>query len=353
MGNLHDVMQTDPWRARRGAAIEIRSGFEPELAHATLPRYVHFTTAGRAIGRSRLATERAFVIIQPGGKWGYDEAFRTWFREHAHLLHDACFYIADEYAAYLEEYRIRTGEFSMQTIAHEDAHLGLHLSEHRREHLAFALDLLDEFVGDTWFSGAEPDSLHARAVAVLIEHASERWSTWFQAALLRGDGGDREGAIPLFERAHALAPAAEQPQIEIKQLENLTELDPDRALAFGRSRLARWVEASARADRWLNPIAPGIERVAELERTRGEPTVAATSWMDAVRTSQRTLAPRLYAIARLRAVEGRVAEAIDWLRVATLLDPALAVAAVDCGDFARLPGPALLRVLDLARDLDA
>ena len=352
MGNLHDVMQTDPWHARRGAAIEIRAGFEAELAHARLPSYVHVTIARRAVGRSRLATARPFVIIQPGGKWGYDDAFRTWFREHAHLLHDACFYIADEYAAYLEEYRIVHGEFAMRTIAHEDAHLGLHLAEHRPEHLAFALDLLDEFVGGSWFSGAEPDSLRARAVAVLVEHASERWGTWFQAALLRADAGDRAGALPLFERAHALAPAAEQPQIEIKQLENLAELDPDRALAFGRARLAHWVEAAARADRWLNPIAPGLERLAELERTRGEVTVAATSWMDAVRTSQRNLAPRLYAIARLRAIADRPAEAIDWLRVATLLDPSLAVAAVDCGDFARLPGPALLRVLDPTRDLD-
>jgi len=79
---------------------------------------------------------------------------------------------------------------------------------------------------------------------------------------------------------------------------------------------------------------------------------ATASWMASIRTSDANLAPRLNAIARLRAIEARAGEACDWLRAAILLDPELATAAVDCGDFAKLPGRDLVRVVELSRDLD-
>jgi tetratricopeptide (TPR) repeat protein len=352
MGNLHDVIQTDPWRSPRGAAIEIVPGLVSVFADVTFPSYVSIGTGHRAIGKSQLATERSFLVIQPGGKWGYDHAFAEFFREHAHLLEDACFYIGDEYAMYLEEYRITNGVFELSYLASQNEHVGLYLAEHRPEHLDFALELLSDYLRGAWFSEAEDDSMRGRAVKLLVEHAGPRWETWFQYALFRTDANDHTGSVPLFERALELAPADEHAQIEVRLLRALAELGTERALEFGRPRLARWVEASAKADRYFNEISPGVEMMAELERTRGEVTVATTSWMDAIRTSNTNLAPRLYAIARLRATEHRHAEACDWLRAATLLDPTLATDAVDCGDFAKLPGPDLVRVLELARDLD-
>ena len=75
--------------------------------------------------------------------------------------------------------------------------------------------------------------------------------------------------------------------------------------------------------------------------------------MDALRTSNdHDLARRLYHIASLRTAQQRPAEALDWLRAAVLIDPRLAVTAVDDGDFATLRGPDLVRVLDPTRDLD-
>jgi tetratricopeptide (TPR) repeat protein len=352
MGNLHDVIQTDPWRSPRGAAIEIRAGREPDFSAATFPSYLGIHTGRRAVGKTQLATERSFVTVQPGGKWGYDDAFADFFSDHAHLLHDACFYVGDEYAMYLEEYRITNGTFDMRRIANENEHAGLYLAEHRPEHRGFALELLSDYLDGTWFSDSEEGSIRARAVKLLVECAGSRWDSWFQYALLRTDAGDHDGSIPLFERALELAPADVHARIEVRLLRALSELATERALAFGRPRLARWVEASARADRWFNAISPGVELMAELERTRGEVSVATISWMDSIRTSNANLAPRLYALARLRATEHRHAEACDWLRVAVLLDPSLATAAVDCGDFAKLPGPDLVRVLELVRDLD-
>lgn len=353
MGNCHDVIQTDPWRAPRGAAIEIRSGGLAALSAAKFPSYLQLGTGHRTIGKSQLATSRSFLLVQPGGKWGYDDDFASFLDEHARILHDACFYIGDEYAMYLEEYRIANGTFATRRIAHENEHVGLYLAEHRPEHLDFALALLSDYLDGTWFSDAEDGSIRDRAVKVLVEHAGSRWDTWFQSALFRTHAGDHEGSIPLFERALELAPPDKHARIEVCMLRTLAELDTERALAFGRPRLARWVESAARADRYFNDISPGVEQLAELERTRGEVGAAATSWMDSIRTADTNLAPRLYAIARLRATEARHAEACDWLRAATLLDPSLATAAVDCGDFAKLPGPDLLRVLELARDLDA
>ncbi|HEY5933600.1 MAG TPA: hypothetical protein VIU61_03165 [Kofleriaceae bacterium] len=347
------MTQTDPWRAPRGAAIEIRDGGLAQLEGTKFPSYVQLGTGHRAIGKSQLATTRSFLLVQPGGKWGYDDDFAGFFADQAHLLHDACFYIGDEYAMYLEEYRIANGTFEMRRIAHENEHVGLFLAEHRPEHLEFGIELLADYLDGTWFSDAEEGSIRGRAVKLLVERAGSRWDTWFQNALFHTHAGDHEGSVPLFERALELAPAAQHPRIEVRFLRALAELDTERALAFGRPRLASWVKASGKADRYFNDISPGVEQLAELERTRGEVTVATTSWMDSIRTADKNLAPRLYAIARLRATEQRHAEACDWLRAATLLDPALATAAVDCGDFAKLPGRDLLRVLELARDLDA
>ena len=351
MGNCHDVIQTDPWRSLRGAAIEIRPNHDGDFGDK-FPSYIHIAAGRRSIGKSSLATARSFITIQPGGKWGYGDEFADWLREHAHLLHDACFYISDEYAAYLEEYRITNGVFEMRLIAAQDEHAGLYLAEHRPEHLDFALELLADYLDGMWFSEADETSIRGRAVKILVERAGDRWATWFQYAQLRAQTGEHESSIALYERALELAPAAEHPAIEVRLLRVLAELDPERALGFARPRLAAWVEASSRAQRFLNPIAPGIELVAELERKRGEAAVATASWMDSIRTSDASLAPRLYAIARLRAIEARAGEACDWLRAAILLDPELATAAVDCGDFAKLPGRDLVRVLELSRDLD-
>ena len=352
MGNCHDVVQTDPYRSMRGAAIDILPGQLPRFADSKFPSYVQIGTGHRAIGKSQLSTERAFLLVQPGGKWGYDDTFADFFRDHAHLLANACFYVGDEYAMYLEEHRIENGTFELRHLAAQNEHVGLYLAEHRPEHVDFAIELLADYLDGMWFSDAEDGSIRDRAVRFLVERAGSRWDTWFQYAMFRAHAGHHDSSIPLFERALELAPAAERVQIEVRFLRALSELDTERALAFGRPRLASWVEASARADRFFNEIAPGVELLAELERTRGEVTVATTSWMDAIRTSNTNLAPRLYAIARLRATEHRYAEACDWLRVATLLDPTLATDAVDCGDFAKLPGPDLVRVLELARDLD-
>jgi hypothetical protein len=351
VGNLHFVVQTDPWRASSGAAIAIRPSGEPFITADKLPSYVNVQRARHRLGGLALGTGRSYLCIQPGGKWGYDRALVEWLDERAPHLEDATFYISDEYAQYVEEWRIAGGHATATSVEPRDSHVGLYLLRARPELADFAIDLLADYLdGTMFFSEPEPTSVRARILAALEAHAPARWETWYHRGGYDIDRDADAAAVAALDRAVALAPDAERARVEVRLVRALAQKDIPRALAVGRAGRARWLAAAAAAKPMFNAVAAGLEHLAELEREHGDPAAAAELWLASARhADDDRLSRRFATIAGVRAAEGRLAEARDWLRAAILLEPELATEVPGDRDLAPLADPTLY---DVSRDVD-
>lgn len=334
MGNVHEVTQTEPFRSSAGAVLPLHEG--GGLIEHAFPSYVSLVHASRAIGRSRIDGERSYLAIQTGGKWGYNHEFEQFLSDNAPVLEDAVFYVSDEYAMYVREWRIANGELTVEFVAPDNSHVGLVLVE-RAKHRDFGLHLLESMLDDLIWGGGdkeEPESVRFRAVMALVAHKPDRWQTWYQLGQLKADYAPH-AAHEAYERALAIVPADKRSLVEIGMLRVLETLDPRRALAFGRANVERWIADAMRTrevDRYWNPIAAGLHRLAELERAHGAAELAAplyVSWLRA--TDHDALAQRIYNLACIRALSDK-AVARRFLTIAIALEPALAVTAASDPD---------------------
>jgi len=345
MGNVHEVTQTEPFRSSVGAAIPLQPG--TTLIEDTFPSYCSLGTASRAIGRSRVPAAASFLVIGTGGKWGYDHDFEQFLAANAPVLQDAVFYVSDEYAMYVREWRIKDGELTVEFAAPDNSHVGLVLVD-QGKHRDFGLELLEEMLdGMMWDGGdsEEPASIRHRAVTTLVVHRPDRWQTWHQLGLLKA-GYAASAAHEAFARALAIVPADKRSIVEVGDLRALQEIDPKLALALGRARFDAWVRDAMAESGYFNAVADGLQRYAQLEQAHGTPELAARAYVGWLRTNNdRASARRFYNIACLRSLGGQLDSARDWLRLAMLVEPALATAAAAdadlaaCGDVTALADP--------------
>ena len=326
MGNVHEVMQTEPVRSAHGAALRVREGRDVDR---DLPSYTGIVTSSRMIGRSRVPSTRSFVTIGTGGKWGYDYELEAWLRANAANLEDAVFYVADEYAMYVREWRIANGTLTIELVAPDNSHVGLVLIE-TEKHREFGLDLLDEMLdGMLWAGGdeQEPTSVRHRAVMALVSHRPNRWQTWYQRGLLES-GYAQRSAIEAFERALAIVPHDKRSLVEIGLVRALETTDPLRALSIGRASVERWIaDAMSNKGSYENEVAPGLSTLADLERDHGAPELAMrlyTAWLRATDTD--ATGHRLYNLACLHA-RSQPELARSYLHVAVQVEPELVAAA--------------------------
>lgn len=336
MGNVHEVVQAEPFRSANGAALPLRAG--AELVVDAFPSYTSLGTSSREVGRSLLSTSRRYLLVQTGGKWGYGFELEEFLTANAPVLEDAVFYVSDEYAMYVREWRIANGQLSVTFAAPDNSHPGLVLVE-TEKHREFGLSLLDGMLdGMLWPGGEreEPGSVRHRAVMALVQYRPERWHTWHQRALLESDYAPH-AAVEHFERALALVPAAKRTLVEVGLARALATIDPQRALAIGRAGKERWIaEAMAHRSAFGNPIAPGLSLLAELEGTHGAPDLAAEMYVMWLRaTDGDATGHRLYNLACLAATT-QPSLARSYLRVALQLEPALASQAATDPDLAPL-----------------
>lgn len=334
MGNVHEVTQTEPFRSQHGAALILRDG--AELVDTKYPSYTVLDNGGRKIGRSRLATDRRYVVIRTGGKWGYGYELEEWLQANAPVLEDAVFYVSDEYANYVREWRIANGALTIEFVAPDNSHVGLVLVE-TAKHRDFGLFLLEDMLdGMLWAGGdkEEPTSVRFRAVMALVQHRPERWQTWHQLGLLKSDYA-QAAAIEAFERALAIVPDDKRSLVEVGMMHALKDSDPARALAMGRAAKERWIaDAMKQKDSFWNAVAPGLHRLADLEREHGVPDFAAALYATWMRATDTDATPhRLYNLACLHA-GSHPDLARSYLRVALHIDPELAPAAATDPDLA-------------------
>jgi hypothetical protein len=334
MGNVHEVTQTEPFRSAHGAVLRVREG--ATLLDENFPSYTNATRASREIGRSRVSSERLYVAIQTGGKWGYGYELEGWLAANAPVLEDAVFYVSDEYAMYVREWRITGGELKVEFVAPDNSHVGLVLIE-TAKHRDFGLFLLEDMLdGMLWGGGdvEEPTSVRFRAVMALVQHRPQRWQTWHQLGLLKADYAP-QAAIEAFERALAIVPYEKRSLVEVSLVQTIRESDPMRALAIGRAAVDRWIaDASKEKGRFWNTVAPGLSHLAELEREHGVPEHATklyTTWLRVTDTD--ATGHRLYNLACLHAkMDPDLAK--SYLHVALQLEPELAANAATDPDLA-------------------
>jgi hypothetical protein len=160
MGNVHEVTQTEPFRSSHGAALLLRDG--EKLVEGAFPSYTSLNMASRKIGRSRLSTERFYLVIQTGGKWGYGFELEEFLTANAPVLEDAVFYISDEYAMYVREWRIINGTLSIEFVAPDNSHVGLVLIE-TAKHRDFGLFLLEDMLDGMLWGGDDKEGRLRRA----------------------------------------------------------------------------------------------------------------------------------------------------------------------------------------------
>ncbi|MFN0252463.1 MAG: hypothetical protein ACKV2T_36640 [Kofleriaceae bacterium] len=320
-------MQTEPFRSAHSAALRLRDG--AKLVDEKFPSYTNSVRASHDVGRSLLSARREYLTIQTGGKWGYGYELEEFLTVNAPVLDDAVFYVSDEYAMYVREWRITNGTLTVEFAAPDNSHVGLVLIE-TTKHRDFGLFLLDDMLdGMLWGGGEkeEPMSVRFRAVMALVQHRPERWHTWYQLGLLKSDYAER-AAIEAFERALAIVPPEKRSLVEVGLVRTLEKSDPMRALAIGRQAVDRWiVEATKERSSFWTPLAPGIAHVADLERDHGAPEMALklyTAWLRA--TDGDATGHRLYNLACLCAHD-QPELARSYLRVALDFEPSLAQSA--------------------------
>lgn len=323
MGNVHEVAQTEPFRSPHGAALKLRAG--AMIGDEGLPSYTSLKTASRSIGRSRLPNEQHYLVIQTGGKWGYGYELEEFLTANARSLEDAVFYVTDEYAMYVQEWRITNGTLAVEFVAPDNSHVGLVLIE-TEKHRDFGLFLLEDMLDGMLWGGSdeeEPASVRFRAVNALVQYRPERWQTWYQLGLMKMDYAS-SAALEALERALATVPPDKRPLVEVALVQVLANTDPMRALSLGRANVERWIADAAKArGSWTNPMAPGIWQLADLERSHGAPDLAAklyATWMNVTDTD--ATPHRLYNLACLHA-RAQPDLARSYLRVALQIEPAL------------------------------
>jgi tetratricopeptide (TPR) repeat protein len=330
MGNLHTVTQIAPYRSWVGAALPIRSGHEDAVRLALVPRRPSYVAVEQAVRTLSVApghslswpTGRWHVTIQSGGKWGWDE-LAPFLTRVAGDLGDACFFLDDEYAGFVDEYRIADGTLRVRRVVHQGGDTATYLATEVPDCAEFAYDhltsLLDEYggVAETRLAAAlhtvHPHHWTTLAAEACAHAAHERWT-------------EAASAFTAAFAAAAEAGAEPSPQLVATYVQSLQHTDPAAALGLARRSAPRW-----RTDMpWV------LEMLADLEEQHGHPDRAADALVDSLRPAEHYLdtGENLYSAARVLALRGDVDAARDWLRTAAMLDPSLGARAASEPDLA-------------------
>lgn len=163
MGNVHTVVGLAPCLSVEGTILPVRrdaeAAFVQRLRSVPPPSYV---TCARQVPSIHVNNPNLFanripdhgraaryLVIQGGGKWGYDEDFTEYLRQTAPLLEDARFLLSDEYVGYVDAFEIRQGALVVERVVQEDGDA----LEHARALLADdpeALCELDHQEAEQW-----------------------------------------------------------------------------------------------------------------------------------------------------------------------------------------------------------
>lgn len=218
MGNVHTVLQVEP-HYFEGAAIEVRPDHweaPGRTLAASPPRQVNVLVKEFAYDvpvfcDASFQERRRFVVVQSGGKRGYETELEALLRRLAPYLMDAEFYVDDEWHGYVDRYRVAGGELFVERVVEADGEVFAYLDatlavERPRVHarlLAGRARALARLAASWERHGAQEAALRDRETAlILLRRAAERDADWrirhAQASLLE-KLGRRDEARALLE----------------------------------------------------------------------------------------------------------------------------------------------------------
>ena len=226
MGNLHGVLQIEPVVHVAGAALRIRPGFEKpakekyaaladrdytELAEHPLSFRINNPNIGAAMFTANEAP--LFLIVQSGGKWGYDANLEKVFAELGAHLEDGLFFIDDEYAGYVERWQLANGKLTREIVVESEGNAFDYAESHYANDagILFPLylsqvDYLTEDAYEGTYKEAERCLKQARAIEPSDPSVHERFGA---LELLKKD---HAAALESLTRAVALREATASPR---------------------------------------------------------------------------------------------------------------------------------------------
>ncbi|MDQ3366113.1 MAG: hypothetical protein M3680_11870 [Myxococcota bacterium] len=215
MGNVHSVVQIAPIVSVEGAALRVRAtqvdAFEQRYLASPRPAYVTMLRSAPSLHIANVnvlssvvtdpAAAAVYLVLNGGGKWGYDDELQRYLRALGDLLEDARFFIHDEYVAFIDEYVLGRGQLSVERIVAEDGVIVDHVEEVLRaepaKHYAFVMQQAAD-----WLRLQEPDG----ALPWLDRAIASRPTSWeahlARARALGAQAAHRE-AIASLDRACA------------------------------------------------------------------------------------------------------------------------------------------------------
>jgi tetratricopeptide (TPR) repeat protein len=132
MGNLHRVLQVKPAVHIDGAVLRVKPGVagRARRVYNKIKKrdYTEFIreTASVRVNNINIdqnifndPDENEYLVVQSGGKWGYDDALINLLAVMAPYLEDSLFYIDDEYQGYVEEFSIKDDTLKWKTAVEE------------------------------------------------------------------------------------------------------------------------------------------------------------------------------------------------------------------------------------------
>ncbi len=215
MGNIHRVIQVEPYLSAVGAVIDIRDGqcehvaraFPPDVRYAGLAGARRFVETAEGIGYQLPVSGRAFVAIKTGGKGDYDDV-RELVTAAAPHLHDALFYLDDEYCGFVDRWELRDGALTVARVVDADSSVACHLVSAGGPCAEFAYNIMLDEITNGYFCDVDDFTIDA-----MTAYAPDSWPTWYIRARMLLDAG-RIGEVngwavrcldqvPQGSRAHA------------------------------------------------------------------------------------------------------------------------------------------------------
>ena len=259
------------------------------------------------------ADDRLLVAIQTGGKGDYRDV-ASFLRSAKQHLAEALFFIDDEYG-HVEQWHLRVDSLTITTVADEDSTAARHMAWHLPEHAEFAYELLCLEIFHPYTSNVDSDDVEA-----MCHIAPHRWQSSYARGVSLARGDNPSAAISWLRDCLARAP--EDSVAHANALTNLVDAishtSPEDALHEARNARFSWIRHQSQ---------DGLKLLASLEELCGEPARAVDAWLNVLGprrfSEDRDTNRNLYDMARLRVLQGRQDEGLDWLRVALAVTPSL------------------------------
>jgi tetratricopeptide (TPR) repeat protein len=248
MGNLHFITQTKPTITIEGAALLVKKEFHEKVkkmkseiqkvSYVDLrEEQISFIVPATNIDGSLFKDpeKKLYVLIKSGGKWGYDTGgFLELFEKLACYLEDTTFYLSDEYAGYVQEFKIKEGHLKHEYVVESGSTNLEYLKKNNAANKEFLFQLyyqeIESYITDGYLNDEAikliKKALQIKPTAWQLYH----WQGYFYNKLLKFDK-----ALTSLNKCLKLIPNPQEVRVTVAKefsTENIAITNARKALKF-------------------------------------------------------------------------------------------------------------------------